>query len=316
MKKIYMLAAGLFLAGGVFAQSTTKTITSHFAGALVNPQAPQIGIYTWTGGNGYVSGSNGFGDVSVVQLFDASYGITSEGTIDNVKVMVSKKSLATSNDGYIAVALWENNAGAVGNMIDSVRFNLSAIDTSQTGIQIIMDGAAAVGVYNISANFSTISIPANKSFWAGVILPTNVVDGDTAVVLTTAGTYEFADANTHAGTVESSGNFASYGSNDIKVANAVFPTVTLTTVNVTVDNIQAQTKLYPNPANNVVNISFGSNIIASTNIVSLTGQVVRTNAVNDGEVKFDISNLESGFYLYQALNNEGEVLFTNKFIKK
>lgn len=315
MRKIYLLVASVFVGASVFGQTVTTTITSHFEGALTNP--PQIGYYTWTPAtDGYVSGNNTYGDKSVVQLFDANSGVTNSGTIDGVKVFIAHKANA---GGSITVGVWENNNGNVGTLLGSQVFTLASVDTSQAAMQIIGTAPSIKGIYNVSATFTTpIAIPASKSFFAGVILPTTAAAGDTAVVLTTAGSFQSPNNATHAGVIESTDEFISYSDatqGQLKIGNAIFPTVTMSTVSVA-NVLKAQTRLYPNPANDIVNIEFGTSDVTAVTVLDLNGKVILNSAVNNGNVTLNVSDLEVGMYMYQAIDAEGNVLNTAKFSKK
>lgn len=315
MKKIYLFAASVFFMGtAVFAQTETKTLTSHFASALTNPQNPQIGAYVWQGGDGYVSGSNAYGDQAVVQKFDGTLGVNASGSIDVLQAYIPVIANGSGN-GTIKLAVWENVNGNIGNLIaESDAISLSDIDTTQAGLTPIYNSTqtAIEGAYNVTANFSNANIPANLSFFAGVILPTTITAGDTAVVLTTKTGFQTTPG--YAGSIDATGAFDEWTQYDITVALAVFPTITTTTVGIN-DVLASQTKLYPNPANDVVTIEFNSNNVVNVNIVNLNGQVVANGIVNNGTTTVNVANLESGIYMYQAVDAMDNVVATNKFVK-
>lgn len=319
MKKVYLLALGLMTSVGLMAQTSSITLTDHFSGSLANPSAPSIGLFTWGTGNGYVSGTNTFGDKAIVQKFDSIYGVDYNGTIDSVKVMIPFKS---DGGGEFQVAVWEDNNGAPGSILGSVTVDIANVDTTQAGTKLIMDGpTTVVGIYNLSVAFtSAISIPANHTFWAGVILPTTAAAGDTIAVLTTmpisiGGTYDFVDAATHAGAIDVSDAFASYSVSSLDAANAIFPVITPDLASTTA-NVLAKTVAYPNPTTSVLNIKFATDKINSVNVVSLTGQVVGNANVIDRVAHVNVSDLNSGVYFYQAIDIDGTILLTKKFVKK
>ena len=67
--------------------------------------------------------------------------------------------------------------------------------------------------------------------------------------------------------------------------------------------------IYPNPATNLVNFSFGENIPNLINIYNIDGKLVRTTRVNSEFHKLDVQSLNGGFYLAQ-------IVFDNKIITK
>lgn len=312
MKKILL---SLFVGSSAIINAQT-TLTSHFEGALTNPTDPAVGYFSWTDGDGYVSGSNNFGDEGIVQLFDNNYGVSGEGVINSVKVHIALKNQGANPTGTFSIGVWENNAGAPGTLLASQVITIASVDTTQGGVNLITEGTTVKGLYNVEATFITPpSIPANGSFFAGVLLPTTIANGDTIVVLTTAPPYVFMDSTTHAGAFAGT-DFFSYGESDLPLANAIFPTVTFNAVSVST-LIKDQAKLFPNPANDVLNIDFGTEEVKEINIINLNGQVVIQNQlVNNGTVKLDLSNLNSGLYLYQAMDTNGNIIATDKFSKK
>lgn len=80
--------------------------------------------------------------------------------------------------------------------------------------------------------------------------------------------------------------------------------------------ISEAVKLYPNPATDILTIEFGTATVTGVNIINLSGQVISNNSVNNGTVKVDVSNLQSGMYIYQAVDANGSVLKTDKFSKR
>ncbi|WP_395046236.1 M4 family metallopeptidase [Flavobacterium sp.] len=70
--------------------------------------------------------------------------------------------------------------------------------------------------------------------------------------------------------------------------------------------------LYPNPVENVLNVSMIDNRKATYRIYSMIGQEVKSGSLNENEIS--VSNLESGLYIFEV--NDGEKTITKKFVKK
>lgn len=62
---------------------------------------------------------------------------------------------------------------------------------------------------------------------------------------------------------------------------------------------------YPNPANNVLNIEFpATDNTVSVKVIDLNGRTVaEQNATGKSKVQFDVTGLNSGFYIYQVITN-------------
>ena len=312
MKKLYFLAVSLLMGAGAIAQTT---VTSHFEGAFADPQNPQIGIYTWGPGNGYVSGTNTYGDKAILQLFDSNYGVSGAGTIDNVKIHIASKDDG-GNGTLVTVGIWENNSGEPGALLGSADLEIAAVDTGQASTMPITDGTSLQGIYTVDVTFaSPIAIPANGSYFAGITLPTpaEAADGDTIVVTTTiqGGGYDFADAATHAGALDATDAFASYGASSIAIANAIFPTMNFTS-SVSENNLDIT--VYPNPAENVLNIDAAESL-TSVKVIGMDGRIVIDNKVDGNSTSVDVSSLDAGSYYYEVVSSKGDVS-RSSFVKK
>ena len=69
-----------------------------------------------------------------------------------------------------------------------------------------------------------------------------------------------------------------------------------------------QFKLYPNPVNDVVNVSYKS-AIDSISIYSITGQLVYDNAIHTSSAQINVSHLSSGLYILEAQVEGSKVRF-------
>ncbi len=70
--------------------------------------------------------------------------------------------------------------------------------------------------------------------------------------------------------------------------------------------------VYPNPASEVINFSIDYNKASSVQIMDITGRVIETVNFNMNNAQVDVRNYNAGIYLYQVLNNEGQIVKTGK----
>jgi hypothetical protein len=315
MKKVYFLAVSLLLGAGAIAQTT---VTNHFEGAVADPMPGnwQVGTYMWTGGTtGYVSGTNFYEDKAVLQLFDANYGVIGAGTINNVKMHIDFTN-DVGNSTLVTVGVWANDNGTPGALLGSADIELASINTGAGNTQNIVDGTTVKGIYNLDITFATpIAIPANESYFAGITLPTvsEMQNGDTLVVTTTldGGNYQFADAGTHAGRIDQTDAWADYGNFNYDIANAIFPTMTFTS---SVNEENLDLTIYPNPAQNVLNIDAAESL-SSVKVIGMDGKVVIDEEINGNTTSIDISSIEAGSYYYEVVSIDG-IVSRNSFVKK
>ncbi|MCF8370777.1 MAG: T9SS type A sorting domain-containing protein [Bacteroidales bacterium] len=71
-------------------------------------------------------------------------------------------------------------------------------------------------------------------------------------------------------------------------------------------------KLYPNPANNIINIKTKDGILNTVDIYSSSGQLLQKTKSNKTQESIDISGLPPGNYFLRAITREG--VFVRKFV--
>lgn len=77
---------------------------------------------------------------------------------------------------------------------------------------------------------------------------------------------------------------------------------------------QLNVSVFPNPANDVLNIN-SSQEVARINVIGLDGKVVLTENVSGFDAQVNLTDLTSGSYIVEAIGTNGAVVRTN-FIKK
>lgn len=70
--------------------------------------------------------------------------------------------------------------------------------------------------------------------------------------------------------------------------------------------------VYPNPASDVVSFETDYNKAASVDVMDLAGRKVNSASFEFNRARVDVRNLNSGIYIYQVLNSEGQVIKTGK----
>lgn len=278
------------------------TLNEFFTGTL-----NAYGVSPASGG-GIISGTNGYGDLAKMQLFDATHGVTAGGTITSVLLAMPFKYDA---GGSYTVAIWGDVAGAPGTVpLATVTNTIASIDTA------VFNPLGLNAAYNVTATFTTpVAIPAGSKFWAGVILPLTAAAGDSVALLTNTDG-DFPDAVTHAGELWSDGTFHTFGDVanwGLNVALAIFPVVNFVTSGLE-ENGNTTVSVYPNPANEALNFNLNGKA-SSISILSLEGKLISSTDVNGNFASINVAGLTSGVYMYQVKTSNGAVV-TNKFVKK
>jgi len=74
-----------------------------------------------------------------------------------------------------------------------------------------------------------------------------------------------------------------------------------------------EAKVYPNPANDILNIELTDNV-ESVLIIGMDGKVISETKMNSHSASIDVSSLNDGIYFYEAISSEGKVV-RNSFVK-
>lgn len=251
---------------------------------------------------GFYAGTNAYGDLAKMQLFDGTHGVTNGGTIKGVAFLTVAK---VDGGGSIQVSIWADNAGQPNYAapLGTTTVTLASIDTAAANTSFLADG----NFYNHIATFSTpIAIPAGNKFWAGIVLPTGTSD-----LYATGISYPWnGDGATHTGEIWNDGSFYTFGDATngwgLDVALTIFPIVDFT---LGLNENVISSSVYPNPANAELNIKTTEDI-ASVVITTTDGKTVATGTTSN----INVASLNAGMYIYQVTTVSGKV-GTGNFVK-
>jgi hypothetical protein len=257
-------------------------------------------------GGGYVTGNNGYGDLAKGMRFNNQNGLVAGGSITNVLLWAPVKSNTTGTGSITVKVLAYSSATALGALLGSVTIPLSAVDTVAANYSY-----AAGRPFNVNATFaSAITVPASHDVVIMVYLPTGA--GDTlALVSNTSG--DWANAATHTfeewndNTIH---DFASAWGGGVNVALGIYPVVNFT-ASITENSIS--TSVYPNPAQNELNVS-GVSLGSTINVYNNLGQVVLSTEATNELMTLNVSDFVSGIYTVKTIN--GTNVGVAKFVKK
>lgn len=74
------------------------------------------------------------------------------------------------------------------------------------------------------------------------------------------------------------------------------------------DETTISSKIYPNPANNVLNISNSSNNLSTVNIYNVIGNLIYSNSFNNSNISIDTSNWNNGVYILKMNNSTSKII--------
>jgi hypothetical protein len=80
--------------------------------------------------------------------------------------------------------------------------------------------------------------------------------------------------------------------------------------------LDGSVNLYPNPANEVINVECTINNVQVTNmeVYDVYGKLINTVIVNENPTRINVSNLANGMYFVRVTTEEGMV--TKRFVKR
>lgn len=289
MKKLLLSVA--LVAAGFAANAQVDTLSEFFTGTPT--------LYGAQGG-GYVTGNNSYDDLAKGMRYNSVTGLTSGGTLTNVLAWIPVTINTTGNATITAKIYTFNSTSAIGTELGSQTLNVSSIDTTLAGY-----GLAGGKPFNANFSFTTpVTVP--NDFVVMIYLPTTAGDS-IAITSNTAG--NFANAGTHTFDLYSDNTFSDFATSwggNVNVAMAIYPVVNMTA---SIQENVIEASVYPNPANDVLNIKIDGTI-ESVVVTTLDGKVVASttsNAVN-------VNELASGMYIYTVTTTEGKIA-TGNFAK-
>ncbi|MEL6560847.1 MAG: MBG domain-containing protein [Bacteroidota bacterium] len=106
------------------------------------------------------------------------------------------------------------------------------------------------------------------------------------------------------------------GNENFNAASAVVRSFEVLVVNSTEDISKLIFNIFPNPAENQLNIQQNQKQGLKIEIIGLTGSSVMASDINDLNNRFDIGHLKSGTYIILITNQKGALLNKSLFIKK
>ncbi len=266
-------------------QTTCDTLNYPLAGSAT--------IYGSSNG-GYVSGNNGYGDLSKANYFAQPTGYD-EINSAYFWFYVATDAGTTTNVNF---KVWADNGGTVGSVLATKAVALS---------DIVADVNSG---YMTQVTFDT-PVPITGAFYVGVELPQ--ASGDTLALVSNT------DGDTSPGTAwEQWDTGAWYAFSDasawgMNMALGIFPVVCPNgTGNAIIDNQTGEyLGVFPNPNNGRFNVTYISNEVKdfTVNVVTIDGRTVYSESFSKNlplfRHDFDFSQFAKGIYSLQVVSDNG-----------
>ncbi|MCQ2285774.1 MAG: S8 family serine peptidase [Bacteroidales bacterium] len=241
------------------------------------------------GGDGYVAGTNVYGDLAKANYYTNSGTVT----ISKMKVTIAGGS---NLSGSVVFTIWSNNNGKPGSVLGSKSVTLSEIANNLNSNQ----------EYECTFN-SPISVTGN--FFAGV--DNSNVSGYYGLQVSETSTnvaWEKTSSGTWMATTEAN-------SWNMKMTFAIFPYVCSNNGgggNTGIADFNAvDFHIYPNPASDFITVVLPEGMEgAQMQIFDLSGKLINTQNLNETNNTINVNSMASGLYFVKIGNT------TKKFVKE
>lgn len=287
-----LLASLSFQAQNLINEGFTTFANLAGAGWLSTNQSSPLGASTWAqgGGTAFAGGGQAGGATSFALCnFNSTTGT---GTISNWLIT---PTIDLQNGDIVTFYTRKGGDGTGTIYPDRLELRLNSTDVSATGNPSGATGVGAFTTLAVSVN-PTLTTSGYPFTWTQY---TYVVTGLTGIVPCKIGFRYFVT------------NGGPTGSNsDIIGIDTFSVDRPLNSDSFFKNNFS----IYPNPVNNVLNISVKNEIsINNLSITDLNGRVVTSSSSSSSSSSIDVSNLSSGVYFVSIETNEGRG--TAKFVK-
>ncbi|UPT71532.1 MAG: T9SS type A sorting domain-containing protein [Flavobacterium sp. JAD_PAG50586_2] len=321
--------------------NTMPTVTSTTpasrcgAGIVTLNAASSIGTLVWhnvsTGGTALATGTSFSLSISGTTTYyvEAVNGACTSArtavvaTIDAAQTITSTTPGSRCDGGTVTL-----NAAATGGTLNwyaaatggsvlgtGSNFTTPSISASTTYYVEVTNGTCTSARIAVTASINPVSAPsgnANQQFCAGETVGLLVITSGTNIVWYNAATGGTVVPN---GTLLVSGTtyYASQNNGTCESPARLAVTATLGNCLGNDEFAFSQIKLWPNPVNDMLNIT-NTELMSKVTLIDMLGRVLSANEVNDLETKVDMARYPTGTYLVQVTIDNAVKTF--KVIKK
>ncbi|WP_162271029.1 T9SS type A sorting domain-containing protein [Chryseobacterium glaciei] len=257
------------------------------------------------------------------------HGQLGDGTITN---RISPKQIGTNTDWADVVAGDSHTAGrktngflytwgynGSGQLADGTTSSRSTPFLASDAIQKVITGSFNTIAITTSGNVIACGNNTTGSFGNNTNTSTSnwvLLGSNSHMMISTGGLHTLSINNDGVLKVTGSNNYGQLG-DGTGVQKSTFTQLVCPTSNLAVDEISTTSnnlKVFPNPVQDYLTVSFDQKIVSVT-VYSATGQQVLTKMINDNKGTIDFSTLTSGVYLVKV-NADNNTVKTVKVIKR
>lgn len=253
------------------------------------------------GADGYVAGTNAYGDLAKSQKFSLStYSLTTPATSQAVGMYIAY----ATGTGSVTAKIYDDNAGAPGTLLGtSMPVGIATINTNTITPFVFSSAVNLTSTFHVALDFSTINAAAGDT-----VALAETEDGCAAN--TANGSYEQLSDNSWQPFTTASPAGWGFTSTDL----GIFPQVTAEIVaGVKENSLKSNVSISPNPSNGLLNVSFSLTDKENLNITvaNALGQTIISNNYNsiaNDMISLDLSAQNNGVYFVTVSNGKDKMV--------
>lgn len=253
--------------------------------------------------------------VTTTYTLSGSDGICASNTVKTITVspslsVIGNPSVCAGNSVVITASGADTYTWSSGPNANTISVTPSVTSVYTVSGTSTLTSCSSQATHTITVfNLPTLNIVGNNTVCAGV---------STTLSASGAPTYTWSNgSNTNSIVVAPSTNtvYSVSGSNNCGTSTSSI-TVVVTNctgfANQTMNN--ELIKIYPNPANSIVTINCGGELLYSFELTDLTGRLISKNSELKGSHSFNVSELNNGIYQVKVSTQEGTAVL--KLVKE
>jgi hypothetical protein len=255
----------------------------------------------------------------------ASYDVDVNGVVTNTTATTLNVTGKTASTTY-ACKVRANCSGA--SSAYSTAVNVTTTSGSTTPTPVCTTLASAVSISKSTWKYYTVTIPTGTASWTASITGTNG-DADlyvrqgtsnpttstyTARSIATGSNETITRTSPAAGTWKV-GVYGYAAATGVTVKSCTTAAAAL--AGITQEGGEEELSvfsMYPNPANDVLNVQFSKMNNVSVTIYSLGGQMLKQASIEGNSGQINVADLKTGVYILKVISAEGS--FAERFIKE
>jgi len=331
MKKIYLTLLTALAGLTVNAQTLTEANHAPVAGDTYSTyQCDSLGIATGASGAGALWNFTSVAThSSIVNNYTATANANASYPIPGVQLGSTASNLSYYKSTTSDLKYWGGGV-TIGAISSSFVYTASAVKAAYPMSLNTTSTAATAGSVSIPALSQTGTFTGNSTTLADGTGTLALITGTytSAIRVVTSQTINFTVQLGSGSVTQKNWDYYNVGTKEalftISTATIVAPLAGTSTQTIVtrhkpvvtgINQVNANAVslvVYPNPASSAINFATEAADAKTVVIYDVTGKMVETQNLNEGKLKLDVSNYNTGLYIYNVVGSKNQTLKTGK----